>query len=112
MSDESRAETEIGTEAESNGGGTQEIFSAAFFAALTGISGRAAGQDPGSVVNEAFTLAERAVERMTTGKPVLTESERQHVAVLAVADKSKANAASFAITSGGGRFPRPSASTP
>lgn len=90
----------------------REVFSAAFFAALQGVASRAHGQDPGAVVNEAHTLAERAVERLTSGKPVLTNAQRDAVANEPAADASGKPVVSGNAMQVGGRFARPAASTP
>ena len=55
----------------------EEIFQAAYFAALTGLCARAAGQDPGSLVNEAYKIALYSKERFETGGAVMTENERE-----------------------------------
>lgn len=90
----------------------EQIFSGAFFAALTGISGRAKGQDSGSVVNEAYDMAERAVERVVSGKPVMTDAERinkvrQEAAKAAAMQPAILPSPGASVSMGGGRFQRP-----
>lgn len=96
----------------------RDLFSHAYFAALTGVAGRSAGQDPGSVVNEAFKLAERTLERFSTGLPVDSEAVRDAKAARAAefaqaglpTNGSPAVAGNATLTSG--RFQRPGTPAP